>query len=94
MIRSFRDRRTAAVYLGQRPKGFPEDIARTAQRKLAQLAAAGRIEEMASPPGNTLEALKGNRGGQWSIRINVQWRICFIWREGHAEDAEITDYHR
>ncbi len=66
---------------------------RMAQRKLAQLHRAARIEDLAVPPGNRLEKLSGDRNGQWSIRINDQWRICFVWRDGNAWDVEIVDYH-
>jgi proteic killer suppression protein len=94
MIQSFRDRRTGAVFLGEKPKDLPPDILRTAYRKLLQLHAAGHVDEMRAPPGNRLEQLKGDRAGQWSVRINDQWRICFDWIEGHAENVEIVDYHR
>lgn len=94
MIRSFRDRRTAAVFLGEKPRDLPPDILRAAYRKLLQLHAAVDIDDMRAPPGNRLEQLKGDRKGQWSIRINDQWRICFNWNDGHAENAEITDYQR
>ncbi len=93
MIESFRDKRTAAVFLGKMPKGFPADIAAAARRKLGMLDAASRLDDMRAPPANRLEALKGDRAGQHSIRINDQWRVCFIWREGNAFDVEIVDYH-
>ena len=72
---------------------LPEDIERTARRKLRYLDAAGRLEDLRVPPGNRLEALTGDRDGQHSIRINRQWRICFRWRAGNAFDVEIVDYH-
>ncbi|WP_396595771.1 type II toxin-antitoxin system RelE/ParE family toxin [Brevundimonas sp. R86498] len=72
---------------------FPQDIRRSAQRKLELIDAAGRLDDPRLPPGNRLEALVGNRQGQHSIRINQQWRICFRWTDGGAEDVEICDYH-
>jgi proteic killer suppression protein len=74
-------------------KGFPSDLVRAAQRKLGALIAASDLQSLASPPGNRLEPLKGDRTGQHSIRINDQWRICFRWKAGRAEDVEIVDYH-
>ena len=93
MIKSFADRRTAAVFQGLVPKGFPQAIAQRAQTKLAMLDAAASLGELRVPPGNRLETLKGARRGQHSIRINDQWRICFVWQDGNAHDVEITDYH-
>ncbi|WP_416407517.1 type II toxin-antitoxin system RelE/ParE family toxin [Agrobacterium rosae] len=93
MIRSFNDAMTEAVAGGKSPKGFPADIVKATIRKLTMLNAAHDLEDLRSPPGNRLEALKGNRVGQHSIRINDQWRICFIWKDGGAEDVEIVDYH-
>lgn len=93
MIRSFADKLTARIAEKERPKGFPPDLVAIAFRKLRYLDAAGRLDDLRMPPGNRLEALKGNRKGQHSIRINDQWRICFVWREGGAEDVEIVDYH-
>jgi toxin HigB-1 len=93
MIESFRDRRTAAVFRGQLPKGFPTDLAAAARRKLRYLDAAATLEDLRQPPGNRLEALIGRRRGQHSIRVNDQWRLCFVWRDGAAHDVEITDYH-
>jgi toxin HigB-1 len=78
---------------GARPEGVPPAIAQRAQTKLAVLDAAGSLEELRVPPGNRLEALKGARRGQHSIRINEQWRICFVWQGGNAHDVEIVDYH-
>lgn len=92
-IGSFRDERTEAVSQGAKPRGLPPDILKTARRKLAMLVAADRLSDLASPPGNRLEALKGDRAGHHSIRINDQWRICFRWTDGRAEGVEITDYH-
>jgi len=93
MIESFRDKRTAAVFLGKMPKGFPSDIANGARRKLRMLDAAKKLDDLRVPPGNCLEALSKDRNGQHSIRINDQWRLCFIWSEGVAREVEIVDYH-
>ena len=93
MIRSHRNATTEAVASGKVPKAFPPNILRSAQRKLAMINEARRLEDLLAPPGNRLEALKGDRKGQYSIRINDQWRICFIWSNGGAEQVEIVDYH-
>jgi len=93
MIRSFTDKETAAIFSGYAVRRLPLDMQQTARRKLKQLDAAHIIEELRIPPGNRLELLKGNRKGQWSIRINDQWRICFRWQDGNAEEVEIVDYH-
>jgi len=92
MIRSFKCEFTEALSKGNRVKKFV-NIAKVARRKLRQLEIANRLEDLKVPPGNHLEALKGNRSGQYSIRINDQWRVCFRWTEGGAEDVEIVDYH-
>jgi proteic killer suppression protein len=92
MIKSFRCRDTKALANDEPVKRFSA-IERAARRKLEMLAAAERIVELRSPPGNRLEALKGDCKGQYSIRINDQWRICFRWVDG-AEDVEIVDYHQ
>jgi proteic killer suppression protein len=94
MIASFRDRETEGVWNGIRSCRLPGDIQTAALRKLRLLNAATRLDDLKVPPGNRLEPLKGERAGQWSIRINDQWRICFHWRNGRAEDVEIVDYHR
>jgi proteic killer suppression protein len=94
MIRSFRDRTTALVFEGRCPKGFPSQIFAAARRKLEAIAAAERLDDLARPPGNRLEALAHDRAGQHSIRINDQFRICFIWTDAGVEDVEIVDYHR
>jgi len=91
MIKSFRCKDTEALASDRAVKRFAA-IERSARRELEMLASAARVEEFRGPPGNRLEALKGNRKGQYSIRINDQWRICFRWNEG-AEDVEIADYH-
>ena len=94
MIRTFADKRTAAVSDDRMPKGFPSDLAKVSRRKLRMLASAIRLEDLRTPPANRLEALSGDRDGQHSIRINDQWRLCFVWRDGDAFDVEIVDYHR
>lgn len=93
MIRSVRNKVTRRIAAGERPKGFPPDLIRAAQRKLALLDAAVSLDDLRSPPGNRLEALTGDRKGQHSIRINSQWRVCFRWTGAGPEDVEITDYH-
>ena len=92
MILGFVDRDTERLFRLERVVRF-QTIERAALRKLAMLDAAVRIEDLKAPPGNRLEALKGDRSGQWSIRVNDQWRICFRWRDGHAADVELVDYH-
>ncbi len=93
MIRHFVDKETERVWNEERSRKLPPDIQDTALRKLQLLDAADKIEDLRNPPGNRLEPLKGNRKGQWSIRINGQWRICFVWSDGNAEKVEICDYH-
>jgi proteic killer suppression protein len=93
VIRSFRDATTERLWSRQRVKGLDPRIQRVALRKLAMLDAAELLEDLRVPPGNRLEALKGDRTGQHSIRINQQWRICFVWAAGGPEDVEIVDYH-
>lgn len=93
MIQNFKGKHAEAVWNGASLKGFPADLVRPAQRKLAMLAAAIDLNALRQPPGNRLEALDGDRKGQHSIRINDQWRLCFVWRDGSAHDVEITDYH-
>ena len=92
MIRTFRSKETEELFHYQHSRRF-RAFERVALRKLLQLHAATELEVLASPPGNHLEALQGDRKGQYSIRINDQWRICFLWREGHAYGVEIVDYH-
>ncbi|HLY47383.1 MAG TPA: type II toxin-antitoxin system RelE/ParE family toxin [Stellaceae bacterium] len=92
MIRSFNDKRTEALYRGESVPAF-QAIETVARRKLDMLDAAARLVDLRAPPGNRLEALKGGRRGQHSIRINDQWRICFVWRGDGAESVEIVDYH-
>jgi proteic killer suppression protein len=93
MIASLRDGETAMVWAGQRSRRLPPDIQATALRKLRLLNNARRLEDLRVPPANRLEALKGERRGQHSIRINDQWRICFIWSDNNAHQVEIVDYH-
>jgi toxin HigB-1 len=93
LIRSFKDKAAQAVASGHAPKGFPPDLVRAAQRKLFMIEHAVELKDLRTPPGNRLELLKGDRAGQHSIRINDQFRVCFRWVDGHAEDVEITDYH-
>lgn len=93
MIRSFHGKFAEAIWNGRVGKGFPIDLVRPAQRKLAMLNAAIALDALRQPPGNRLEALKGDRAGQHSIRINDQWRICFVWTDSGADDVEVTDYH-
>ncbi len=92
MIRSFRSKDAERLHARQRVKRF-RAIERVAQRKLRQLDIAAELRDLAAPPGNHLEALRGDRQGQHSIRINDQWRICLVWREGNAYDVEIVDYY-
>ncbi len=92
MIRTFRDKEVEALFLDNVVPRF-RNIERVARRKLLYLNAAKRLEDLRMPPGNQLEALKGDRKGQHSIRVNDQWRICFTWHEGEAVNVEIVDYH-
>lgn len=93
MIKNFKCKETEKLFNGKFIKKLPTDIQRTTLRKLKMLDAATVIDTLKVPPGNRLEALKGNRKGQHSIRINDQWRICFIWNEGNVLSVEIVDYH-
>ena len=93
MIKSFADEDTEAVFRGERPRQLPPSILRSAARKLLVIHAAGSLTDLAKPPGNRLEKLKSRRLGQHSIRVNEQWRICFVWRDGDAFEVEVTDYH-
>jgi len=94
VIKSFADTRSERVFRGLRARDVPGPIRKRAVRKLLILNAAESIQELRVPPGNRLERLKGTRVGQYSIRINSQWRLCFSWRSGNAYEVEITDYHR
>jgi len=93
MIGSFRDKTTEAVFYNKIPKVFPPDLVKVARRKLRYLNAAGDLGDLRSPPGNQLAALAGDRKGQHSIRINDQFRVCFVWTAQGPEDVEIVDYH-
>jgi proteic killer suppression protein len=93
MIRSFGDRESERVFTRQRSDRLPPEVQRVAQRKLMVLDAAESLQDLRVPPGNRLERLSGSRSGQYSIRVNDQWRICFRWREGDAYEVEINDYH-
>lgn len=92
MIRSFRSRDTERLFQREAVRRF-KAIESVARRKLQMIQAAQSLQDLRVPPGNRLEALKGDRKGQHSIRVNDQWRICFVWREGAAEDVQIVDYH-
>jgi proteic killer suppression protein len=93
VIKSFKCRETERIYRGRFSRRLPRDIQRLAARKLEMLSAASQLKSLRIPPSNLLEKLKGDRSGQHSIRINKQWRICFIWKSGDAHDVEIVDYH-
>lgn len=93
MIKSFRCRDTEILFNRERTRKFGADIERAALRKLLMIDAASALDSLRIPPGNRLEALKGVRSGRHNIRINAQWRVCFVWRDGHAYDVEIVDYH-
>ncbi|MCA0345080.1 MAG: type II toxin-antitoxin system RelE/ParE family toxin [Proteobacteria bacterium] len=93
MIHSYKNATTETVARGKATKGFPADILKTTIRKLTMIENARSLDDLRNPPGNRLEALKADRQGQHSIRINDQWRVCFVWREGGAHQVEIVDYH-
>jgi len=93
MIESFACKETEKIFRGFVSRKLPRDIQRTARRKLLYLHDAKDLNDLLAPPGNRLEKLRGNRAGQYSIRINEQWRICFRWQNGYAFDVEIVDYH-
>ena len=93
MIRSFRDSRTEDAFNGVIRKGFPADLIKVVRRKLGYLNAAAVLDDLKAPPGNHLEALKGNRAGQHSIRVNDQFRICFVWTAEGPIEVEFVDYH-
>jgi proteic killer suppression protein len=93
MIKSFASKETEKLFNRQFSRKLPQSIQRVARRKLAVLDAAGVLQDLRIPPSNRLEKLSGDRKGQYSIRINDQWRICFRWRSGDAYDVEIVDYH-
>ena len=93
MIRTFRDRNTQAVFQGEFVKRLDRRMQQRAREKLKYLDSAGDLRDLMVPPSNQLESLRGDRHGQYSIRINKQWRVCFRWKEGDAFDVEIVDYH-
>jgi toxin HigB-1 len=93
MIRGFADKWTRMVFAGESPKGFPSGIVKVDRRKLKMVDAAVVLADLRVPPGNRLEALADDRRGQHSIRINDQWRICFVWTPEGPTDVEIVDYH-
>jgi toxin HigB-1 len=94
VIKSFADKAAAQLFAGQRPRRLPPAIHHRARRLLIYIHAAVALRDLAQRRSARLEALKGDRKGQHSMRINNQWRICFTWRDGHAYDVEIVDYHR
>ena len=93
MIKSFRSQEAEKLFGREYSRTLPRNIQRTALRKLLLLDAAVELKDIAVPPANQLEKLRGDRNGQYSIRINKQWRICFVWREGNSYNVEIIDYH-
>lgn len=93
MIRSFKDKSAAALFAGLPPKRLPAELRKRAREKLDALHYAVTLDDLRVPPANRLEKLSGDREGQWSIRINAQRRVCFVWRDGDAWDVEIADYH-
>jgi len=93
VIKTFKDDETKKIYQRQRSRKLPADIQQVALRKLRMINNAISINDLRVPPANRLEKLSGNRAGQWSIRINDQWRVCFWWEGSDASDVEITDYH-
>lgn len=93
MIRSFKDPEAERIFARQRSRRLPQDIQGVAVRKLRMLNRALTLSDLRVPPANRLEKLAGNRAGQYSIRINDQWRICFVWQDGDAHNVEIVDYH-
>lgn len=93
VIKTFKDAQTQKIYQRQVSRKLPPDIQQVALRKLRMINNATSLTDLRVPPANRLEKLSGDRAGQWSIRINNQWRICFIWRESDAYDVEIVDYH-
>ncbi|MDB5566688.1 MAG: higB [Tardiphaga sp.] len=93
MIVGFKDKLTEAVFHGEAPKGFPSDLVGVTRRKLRYLNAAAQLSDLKIPPGNHLEALKDDRSGQHAIRVNKQFRICFVWTTKGPGHVEFTDYH-
>ena len=93
MIKSFRDADTERLWKEERPRHLPASLRRPALKKLQMVGAAGSLGDLTVPPGNRLERLRGDREGQYSVRINDQYRLCFVWRDGNAYDVEVADYH-
>lgn len=93
MIKSFANKDTERVFSGRKPKKLPQQLLDRAEAKLVILDSVAEVEELRTPPGNRLEQLGGDRAGQWSVRINQRYRICFNWEDGDAYDVEIVDYH-
>ena len=93
MIRSFGDRETQKIFEGRYSDKIPQYLTRQAERKLRILHRAGSLDDLRIPPGNRLEPLKGSRKGQWSLRINDQYRLCFLWKDADAYEVEVVDYH-
>jgi proteic killer suppression protein len=93
VIKSFQEKETEKIFHRKRSRKLPHDIQQTALRKLRMLNRSQNIRDLRVPPSNRLEKLSGDRAGQYSIRINDQWRICFIWRDGDVHEVEIVDYH-
>lgn len=93
MIKSFASAESERLFATGKSRRLPPDILRRAVLRLTQLDAATEVDDLRLPPSNRLEALGGKRAGQWSMRINDQWRVCFVFEDGHAKDVEIVDYH-
>jgi len=93
MIKGFADKETEKLWQRRRSRAVPAQLQRVALRKLTQLQISGRLDDLRVPPGNRLEPLSGKRKGQHSIRINDQYRVCFVWEDGDAYAVEVTDYH-
>ena len=93
MIQSWKTKAALEVFQGCSPKGFPSDLLKATRRRLQQMDAAAVLEDLKAPPGNRLHQLTDDRKGQWSISVNDQFRICFVWGENGPEDVEFTDYH-
>jgi toxin HigB-1 len=93
VIKSFADKETERLFRGRKSKAVPTELRERALSKLLVLNAATNVEDLRAPPGNRLERLRGDREGQWSIRVNRQYRVCFSWIGADAHDVEITDYH-
>jgi proteic killer suppression protein len=93
VIKSFRDKQTEAVFNGESPKGVPADLVKVSRRKLRYLNAATALNDLKAPPGNNLKALEKDRAGQHSIKVNDQFRICFVWTPEGPRNVEVVDYH-